>query len=371
MGQHLVENMMKGTIQKDGKEVRTPTTTVMFVPTTKRGLLTAKLKEQENKLVGITGFRMKYQESGGVQLGKLFSTDLARDLPCGRDQCWPCQTSKEGQQKKCKARSVLYETSCCICNPDVEMKQPSIREEEDDNDPKVGKHDVADPSPSPMGRVGIYLGETSRSLHERAKEHVNDAKTVHAKSHIVKHWLESHPDLNDPPTFRFQVKRCFKDCLTRQLSEAISINRSKDMLLNSKNEYVTNCISRITVQEGAVEKKLRERKEEESEKAEELKLLKFKEEKIRARIQKPGRRGELAEERRARTTSGTVHHTPQVEKESVPEGRKAAKRMEKLRKKMRTEKAEVLRKMAATANLNTCKSPPSVWLKGQVCTPTI
>ena len=125
------------------------------------------------------------------------------------------------------------------------------------------------------------------------------------------------------------------------------------------------------MQEGAVEKKLRERKEEESEKAEELKLLKFKEEKIRARTQKPGRRGELAEERRARTTSGTVHHTPQAEKESVPEGRKAAERMEKLRKKMRTEKAEVLRKMAATANLNTCKSPPSVWLKGQVCTPTI
>ena len=115
----------------------------MFVPTTKRRLLTNNLKEQKDKL--ITGFRMKYQEAGGVQLGKLFSTDLARDLPCGRDQCWPCQTSKEGQQKKCKTRSVLYETSCCICNPDVEKKHPSILEEEDV--PKGGKI----PPPDPWG----------------------------------------------------------------------------------------------------------------------------------------------------------------------------------------------------------------------------
>ena len=103
-----------------------------------------------------------------------------------------------------------------------------------------------------MGRVGIYLGETSRSLHERAREHVNDANSVNAKSHIVKHWLETHHELNEPPRFRFQVKRCFKDCLTGQLSEASAINRSRDILLNSKNEYVTNCITRITVQEGAI-----------------------------------------------------------------------------------------------------------------------
>ena len=113
---------------------------------------------------------------------------------------------------------------------------------------------MADCSPRTMGRVGIYLGETRRSFHERAKEHFNDAKSVHAKSHIVKHWLETHPDLNDPPTFRFQVKRCLKACLTRQLSEEISINRSKDMLRNSKNKYATNCISLIPIQEGAVQK---------------------------------------------------------------------------------------------------------------------
>ena len=40
------------------------------------------------------------------------------------------------------------------------------------------------------------------------------------------------------------------------------------------------------------------------------------------RREKPGwRRGKLEEVRRAHTTSGTLHHEPQEEKETIPEGR--------------------------------------------------
>ena len=49
---------------------------------TRRGLLTTMLKTQEVKLANMTGFRVKYQKAGGVQMGKLFSTDLSRDQPC-------------------------------------------------------------------------------------------------------------------------------------------------------------------------------------------------------------------------------------------------------------------------------------------------
>ena len=52
--------------QRDGKVERIATTTVMFVPTTRRGLLTTMLKEQEDKLANMTGFRVKYQEAGGA-----------------------------------------------------------------------------------------------------------------------------------------------------------------------------------------------------------------------------------------------------------------------------------------------------------------
>ena len=45
-------------------------------------------------------------------------------------------------------------------------------------------------------RDGVYIGETSRSLNECAVEHVRDADSFSHKSHIVKHWMASHPKLN-------------------------------------------------------------------------------------------------------------------------------------------------------------------------------
>ena len=48
----------------------------MFVPNTRRGILVNKLKEGKDELAMITGFRIKYEEAGGVQLGKMFLTDL-------------------------------------------------------------------------------------------------------------------------------------------------------------------------------------------------------------------------------------------------------------------------------------------------------
>ena len=54
------------------------------------------------------------------------------------------------------------------------------------------------------------------------------------------------------------------------------INFSKDQLLNSKNEYLQNCITRVVVQEESWEGKERERREDEEEKLEEAKLAAFK-----------------------------------------------------------------------------------------------
>ena len=164
-----------------------PTTSVMFVQSTRRGILVNKLKEGEDELARITGFRIKYQEAGGVQLSKIFSTDLARDQPCGRNVCWPCQTSKEGETKNCKARSILYETSCIACGPVKDKTAPV-----EDSNLEEGDLHVAVPSPCPGGRVGIYLGESSRSLNERASEHMRDAMSFHEKLLIIKHRMDRH-----------------------------------------------------------------------------------------------------------------------------------------------------------------------------------
>ena len=41
---------------------------------------------------------------------------------------------------------------------------------------------------------GIYVGETGRSLFERAKELLDDAHTEKDSSCIYKHWTLNHPD---------------------------------------------------------------------------------------------------------------------------------------------------------------------------------
>jgi hypothetical protein len=141
----------------------------------------------------------------------------------------------------------MYKSKCMICNP-----------------AKYGQDDQpAGMEPAP--REGIYVGESSRSIHERALEHVRDAQSFSVKSHIVKHWMTSHPSLPTPPEMEFSVTGMFKDCLSRQISEALRINHSKDVLLNSKGEYGFNSVSRLTVQEDVWERRERDRLDEEQE----------------------------------------------------------------------------------------------------------
>ena len=100
-------------------------------------------------------------------------------------------------------------------------------------------------------------------------EHFLDAGSFSKKLHMVKHWMSKHPENNILPPFRFKIVQQYRDCLSRQIGEAMRIFYSKDSLLNSKNEYLQNCISRITINEESWERKTRERREEEEERLEE------------------------------------------------------------------------------------------------------
>ena len=60
------------------------------------------------------------------------------------------------------------------------------------------------------------------------------------------------------------------------MGEAIHILLSNDQLLNSKNEYIQNCIARVTVQEDLYERKARMLKEEEEERKLEMEIMEFK-----------------------------------------------------------------------------------------------
>ena len=129
----------------------------------------------------------------------MFSTDTAKGEHCKRTDCQPCGMETE-RKVNCKKQNLVYESYCTICNP----VKPSSHQEEKQDEPSI--------------REGIYIGETSRTLFERANEHYKDAWDFSEKSHMLKHWMSSHADLDQVPEFRFKILGTFCDCLSRQVS---------------------------------------------------------------------------------------------------------------------------------------------------------
>ena len=64
---------------------------------------------------------------------------------------------------------------------------------------------------------------------------------------MIKHWADSHGELQEPPQFKFKVVASFKDALTRQVSEAVRIELRGAGVLNSKSEYSRCRIPRLTI----------------------------------------------------------------------------------------------------------------------------
>ena len=161
-------------------------------------------------------------------------------MHCTREGCVTCEQQEE-KKLDCFARSIVYESSCTLCYPG-------------------GKTDKQEDKMIMSGK-GIYTGETSRSLGERAGEHMGAARILDRGSHMVKHWFLDHPGEGTLPAFKFRVIGKYKDCLTRQLKEAIRVQNRPDNL-NSKGEFGGQTIPRLVI-----EKPDWERKKEEIEKA--------------------------------------------------------------------------------------------------------
>ena len=81
----------------------------------------------------------------------------------------------------------------------------------------------------------LYVGESSRSLQERALEHWTAARKGDQTSHMVRHQALVHPE--DPPEFQFRAVSYHRTALGRQIREAVRIRRrgGENGILNSKS----------------------------------------------------------------------------------------------------------------------------------------
>ena len=203
--------------------------TILFVDQSPNGELARRMREKLRSLEETLGFRVKVVERVGQQLGSKFSlTTVWEGTKCGRTDCVTCEQGVE-ELPPCTMKNVLYENICVECNPGGSSKGELERPRED--------------IPT------IYVGETSRSLFERAKEHWAGMKGGATKNHMIKHVTLEHDGRE--PKFVLKLIRQFKSALARQVAEAVRIRRrgGEGGILNSKGEFNRCHIPRLRVEE--------------------------------------------------------------------------------------------------------------------------
>ena len=100
------------------------------------------------------------------------------------------------------------------------------------------------------GEPSLYVGETSRSIQERTKEHWRGMWSKSEKNHIWKHQVLVHGGSQEPKFLMMPVKY-YRTALARQVGEVVRIRRrgGEGALLNSKGEFNRSHIPRLTIQE--------------------------------------------------------------------------------------------------------------------------
>ena len=114
-----------------------------------------------------------------------------------------------GGGSKCTVKGVVYQATCNVCVKKEETKSKAV-----------------------------YIGETARQVGARAAEHLDNVRLFKKDSFILEHWMHNHSMEVKTPQFEFKVLGKFKDPLSRQVREALTIKEKGN--LNKRNEFALN-----------------------------------------------------------------------------------------------------------------------------------
>ena len=226
--QKVGQDQGKDKVNKKKTTIRT--TTVLFVEQTPGGELARRLRQLEQRLSEVTGWRVKIVERGGTTIKQVLpNTNPWAGAVCGKSDCVPCRSNNP--VRDCSKRGILYQNKCLTCS-------------EEGNTNKV------------------YIGESSRSLYERAAEHHRDFKGKKEDSHMHKHCELEHEGREDI-IFQFSILGTYRDALSRQIAEAVSVRRTGAAAINSKGIYNRCSLPRLVVEDNGWQlPDVREEKEE-------------------------------------------------------------------------------------------------------------
>ena len=203
------------------------TSTVLFVEFSQGGSLQKCMREVLDRLTSMLGFKVRVTERGGTTLGSLLSNkNLWAGTECGRVECQTCK--QDGEKKEpCSTRNVVYESECGVCNPAGSRRLA-------DKDGLAEKRDI----PS------LYVGETARSVMERAAEHWADGLAGKDESHMADHQAMAHA--SEQPNFNFTVVKHCTSSLERQVREAVRI-QMRGLVLNRKGTFNRCKLTRLVL----------------------------------------------------------------------------------------------------------------------------
>ena len=245
-----------GEKQKDGGDagkIAPDVKAVMFVPFTAGSKLAKSLRDAEEKLGSITGYRLKIVEKAGDKLVDLLTkSNPWQGMDCGRDACLLCKTKLKTERnltQDCHTRNLVYETWCMTClkkdEEEVERKYEGDARKMKEMKGKIMMH--------------LYVGETSRSMYERALEHQGDVEQLKTSSHMLRHLVEMHGgEERSKVEFGVKVLRYTRSSFERQILESVLIQSKRSHhIMNNRAEFNRCAIPRLVTKLGERELKQR------------------------------------------------------------------------------------------------------------------
>ena len=148
-------------------------TTLMQVPSSKDGRLVKMLSKAEPRIAKLCGYQAKFVERSGRPLSHCFPKEVTQ-THCFREDCGVCSVKSSKGPSRCQLKSVVYMAVCTTCD-------------------KIYKTDTS------QAHKGRYIGETARTLSERAGEHRTALRRHENSSFMFKHWALAHPEFETPP----------------------------------------------------------------------------------------------------------------------------------------------------------------------------
>ena len=181
----------------------------IFVPPTPNSELANSLRiiaENEAEL----GVKFKIVETGGLSMKSIMQkSNPLKNIGCDNQDCLPCKDGR-GAGGDCEGGGVNYELECQLCPDDSKS---------------------------------VYIGESSRNLFTRSKEHLGKYRQGINTSFIRKHQESDH--MGQEPVYKAKVTARTRDCLSRQVREAVLIRRSDRTILNGKSEWHQPALYRV------------------------------------------------------------------------------------------------------------------------------